>query len=228
MPSEIRSFFLDGPAGKLEALLNVGKPNARYAALVCHPHPLFGGTMHNKVVYHAMKALNGFGIPVLRFNFRGAGLSEGVHDEGRGERDDVRAALDWLAHEYAVPIIFAGFSFGAATGMKTTCPDPRVVGIISLGTPVAAEGRMYAYHFLAICTKPKLMISGDHDQYGPLTNLREVFAQAAEPKELVIVEDADHFFEGHLPKMRAAIESWLPRQFPDLLSLNGVRDSLHR
>ena len=170
--------------------------------------------MHNKVVYHAMKALNGFGLPVLRFNFRGAGLSEGVHDEGRGERDDVLAALDWLEREYSLPILFTGFSFGAATGLKTCCPDPRVTGLISLGTPVAVQGRLYEYSFLSDCTKPKLMISGDHDQFSPAANLREVFNAAAEPKELVLVEGADHFFEGKLPIMREAIVQWLPRHFP--------------
>src|SRR6266478_5988199 len=105
----IRSIFLDGPAGRLEALLNAGAPEAAYAALVCHPHPLFGGTLHNKVVFHAMKALNSFGFPVLRFNFRGTGLSEGEHANGVGEVEDVRAAIDWLAHEFTLIVIFAGF-----------------------------------------------------------------------------------------------------------------------
>ena len=170
--------------------------------------------MHNKVVFQAMKALNGFGLPVLRFNFRGAGLSEGIHDEGRGERDDIRAALDWLDRQYSLPIIFAGFSFGAATGLKTCCSDPRVVGLISLGTPVAVLGRLYEYSFLSDCTKPKLMVSGNHDQFSPAANLREVFDKAAEPKELVLVEGADHFFEGQLPIMREAIVRWLPQHFP--------------
>lgn len=214
LPGEIRSFFVAGPAGQLEALVNAGAPHAPYAALVCHPHPLHGGTMHNKVVYHAMKALNSFGLPVLRFNFRGAGLSEGTHDDGRGERDDVRAALDWLEHEYGLPIIFAGFSFGTAVGLRTCCPDPRVVGLISLGTPLAVQERLYTYSYLSSCTKPKLMISGDHDQFGPLQNLREIFNLAAEPKEFVLVKDADHFFEGKLPIMREAITEWLPRHFP--------------
>ncbi len=105
---------LRGPAGRIEALLNMGRAEAAYAALVCHPHPLFGGTMHNKVVYHAMKAFQAYGLPVLRFNFRGAGLSEGAHDHGRGEVSDVRAALDWLQREYQVPLLFAGFSFGSS------------------------------------------------------------------------------------------------------------------
>src|SRR5918911_4662359 len=109
----IRSLFLNGPAGRLEAVLNEGAGDAKYAALVCHPHPVYGGTLHNKVVFHTMKALNGFGVPVLRFNFRGAGKSEGEHDQGRGERDDVGAALAWLDAEFPLPILFAGFSFGA-------------------------------------------------------------------------------------------------------------------
>src|SRR3954462_13497208 len=103
MPGKIKSLFLEGPAGRLEALLNTGELSATHAALVCHPHPLYGGTMHNKVVYHAMKALSGFGFPVLRFNFRGAGLSQGKHDEGRGEQDDGRAAIDWLEQEFHLP-----------------------------------------------------------------------------------------------------------------------------
>src|SRR5581483_6629843 len=103
---------LRGPAGRLEALLNAGAPGAHYAALVCHPHPLGGGTMHNKVVYHTMKAFQSLDLPVLRFNFRGTGLSEGEHDYGHGEQDDVRAAIDWLDNEFHLPLIFAGFSFG--------------------------------------------------------------------------------------------------------------------
>ena len=135
----IRSLFLDGPAGQLEALLNSGAENATYAALVCHPHPLFGGTMHNKVVFHAMKALNSFGFPVLRFNFRGTGLSHGEHDHGHGEIEDVRAALEWLDREFRLPLIFAGFSFGAAIGLGAACADDRVKALIGLGTPVAAS-----------------------------------------------------------------------------------------
>lgn len=210
--SKIQSFFLDGPAGRLEALLNAGSDDARHAALVTHPHPLFGGTMHNKVVYHAAKAINGFGIPVLRFNFRGAGMSEGEHDHGHGETDDIRAALAWLKEKFGRPLIFAGFSFGASTGMRASCPDPDVKFLISLGTPVAAEGRVYQYRFLADCSKPKLFVSGDHDQFGPLAELERVIGSAAEPKKFVVVPNADHFFEGQLPVMRSAIESWLSEQ----------------
>lgn len=207
--AQIRSFFLAGHAGRLEALLNAGLPDARYAAVVCHPHPLFGGTMHNKVVYHAMKALNGFGFPVLRFNFRGTELSEGEHDYGYGEADDVRTALEWLKQEFSLPILFAGFSFGAAVGLRAACSDPAVKALISLGTPVAAEGRTYTYEFLNDCAKPKLFISGDCDQYGPTERLNEVTAAAAEPKRFVLIHGADHFFAGQLNAMRSAIELWV-------------------
>src|ERR1700746_2548828 len=134
--SSICSLFLDGPAGHLEALLNAGNASATHAGLFCHPHPLYGGTLHNKVVFHAMKALNSFGFPVLRFNFRGTGLSEGEHDHGHGEIDDVRAALDLLAQEFRLPLIFAGFSFGAAVGLRVSCDDERVKAVIGLGVPV--------------------------------------------------------------------------------------------
>ncbi|MFZ0795383.1 MAG: alpha/beta fold hydrolase [Candidatus Korobacteraceae bacterium] len=211
MPT-IKSFFLDGPAGRLEALLNAGSPSATHAALVCHPHPLGGGTMHNKVVFHAMKALNSFGFPVLRFNFRGTGLSAGQHDEGRGEIADVEAALAWLKREFNLPIIFAGFSFGAAAGLRAACPHPDVTALISIGTPVQAEGRMYSYSFLRDCAKLKLFVSGDRDQYGPHAALQAVVAQAAPPKKLIFVP-GDHFFQGHLGELRTALESWL-KQLP--------------
>ncbi|HEV2274526.1 MAG TPA: alpha/beta fold hydrolase, partial [Acidobacteriaceae bacterium] len=153
--SRVRSIDdLAGPAGRLEALLNAGpsggegRTDAPYSALVAHPHPLGGGTMHNKVVYHAMKVFQSFGVPVLRFNFRGTGLSEGEHDEGRGEVEDVRSALDWLEREFALPILFAGFSFGSNVGLRACCKDARVKGIVSLGLPVHAEGRDYHYRFL--------------------------------------------------------------------------------
>jgi alpha/beta superfamily hydrolase len=205
----IRSLFLDGPAGRLEALLNLGASNATHAALLCHPHPLFGGTLHNKVVFHSMKALNSFGFPVLRFNFRGAGLSEGKHDNGGGEADDVRAVLDWLDHEFDLPLIFAGFSFGAAVGLRAACPDARVRAVIGLGVPVAPiADRSYEYGFLKTCSKPKLFVSGDHDQFGPRPQLERVVESAPEPKKLVIIESTDHFFEGRLREVRETIESW--------------------
>jgi uncharacterized protein len=208
--STIRSIFLDGPAGRLEALLNAGVEGATHAALVCHPHPLYGGTLHNKVVFHTMKALNNFGFPVLRFNFRGTGLSQGQHDHGHGEVEDVRAALDWLDGEFHRPIIFAGFSFGAAVGLRAACPDSRVEAAIGVGIPVVpAEGRVYDFVFLQACDKPKLFLSGTRDQFGPRERLEQVVGLAAEPKKLVLIEGADHFFEGRLHEMRGAIEGWL-------------------
>ena len=170
---------------------------------------LFGGTMHNKVVYHTMKSLNGFGFPVLRFNFRGTELSQGEHDHGQGERDDVLTAFNWLRQEFSLPILFAGFSFGAAIGLRAACPDPDVKALLSLGTPVAAEGRSYNYEFLRDCAKPKLFLSGDRDQYGPAERLYEVTAAAADPKRFVLIHGADHFFAGQLSAMRSAIEFWV-------------------
>src|SRR5580704_11733429 len=213
--SAIRSLFLDGPAGRLEALLNAGTADARYAAVVCHPHPLYGGTLHNKVVFHAMKALNSFGFSVLRFNFRGTGLSQGEHDHGNGELDDVRAALDWLDHEFHLPLIFAGFSFGAAVGLRVACPDARVRAAIGLGLPVSAiDDRVYDFEFLAGCVKPKLFISGDRDQFGPRAKLEKVVEALPEPKKLVMIQGADHFFEGRLRELRDAIESWIKVSIP--------------
>lgn len=211
----IRSLFLNGPAGRLEALLNAGADHATHAAVVCHPHPLFGGTLHNKVVFHTMKALNSFGFPVLRFNFRGAGLSEGEHDHGKGEVEDVRIALEWMDAEYQLPMIFAGFSFGAAVGLRAACADPRVTAVIGLGIPVAPvaagteDPRVYTFEFLQDCSKPKLFVSGARDQFGPRAKLEALVASLPEPKKLVVIEGADHFFEGRLRELRDAIESWI-------------------
>jgi uncharacterized protein len=211
---------LRGPAGRLEALLNTGRDDAPYAALVCHPHPAGGGTMHNKVVYHAMKAFSSFGLPVLRFNFRSVGLSEGEFDDGKGEQNDVRAALSWLEHNFKRPILFAGFSFGSHVGLRACCGDVRVKGLIGLGLPVRAEGRDYAYGFLPKCIEPKLFISGDHDVYGPREVIERVFERAPEPKRLVWVEGADHFFQGtadspgtKLSVMQQEMRSWLGSEF---------------
>jgi alpha/beta superfamily hydrolase len=213
--STIKSLFLQGPAGRLEALLNAGVEHATHAAIVCHPHPLFGGTLHNKVVFHTMKALNSFGFPVLRFNFRGAGLSQGEHDHGNGEVEDVRAALEWLDAEFHLPIVFAGFSFGAAIGLRAACPDARVQALIGVGVPaipVAPDPeapRVYTFDFLRECVKPKLFVIGARDQFGPREKLEALVASVAEPKELVVIEGADHFFEGRLRELREAIEAWV-------------------
>jgi hypothetical protein len=182
--------------------------------VVGHPHPLYGGTLHNKVVFHAMKALNSFGFPVLRFNFRGAGLSEGEHAGGIGEVEDVRAALDWLEHEFTLPVIFAGFSFGAAVGLRASYADDRVDALIALGLPAVSiagrtEDRVYDFEFLRECAKPKLFVSGSRDQFGPAGKLEALVSTFAEPKKLVRIEAGDHFFEGRLKEMRVAIEDWL-------------------
>jgi len=206
----IRSFFLDGPAGRLEALLNQGTEGATHAALVCHPHPLYGGAFHNKVVFHTMKALNSFGFPVLRFNFRGTGMSHGTHDNGRGEVDDVRAALGWLDTEFHLPMIFAGFSFGAAIGLRAACPDVRVESLIGLGLPLLpTDERSYDLDFLHTCNKPKLLVSGTRDQFGPKARLEQLAQSLPEPKKLVLIEAADHFFEGRLKELRETIETWV-------------------
>ena len=207
-----RSVFIDGPAARLEALLwTSGENRANLAALVCHPHPLVGGTMHNKVVFQTAKALHGFGIPVLRFNFRGAGLSEGVHDNGRGESDDVRAALDYLAAEFpGRPILLAGFSFGSSVGLRVGCADERVQELIGLGLPVDNAD----LNFLGACRKPKLILQGGSDQFGSREKVEQLFAAMPEPKHLVIFDGADHFFSGALPKVAAAIEKWLDERHP--------------
>jgi len=177
--------------------------------------------MHNKVVYHTAKAFSSFGLPVLRFNFRGTGLSEGAHDDGRGEVEDVRAAVDWLVAQYDLPVLFAGFSFGSYVGLRACCGDPRVHGLIGLGLPVRAAGRDYTYEFLSGCRDvPKLFISGDHDEFSPRGVLEAVLVSASEPKRIVWVEDADHFFAGNpqspaskLDVMSGAIRAWLADEF---------------
>jgi uncharacterized protein len=213
-----RSFFLNGPAGQLEAMLwtapetdssfssPVSPLSPLRCAIVCHPHPMFGGTMHNKVVYQAAKALHQRGIPVLRFNFRGVGLSAGTHDRGRGEQDDVRTGLDYLTTEFpGRPILLAGFSFGAWVGLRVGCDDGRVSELIGLGLPVDRTDLSYLHS----CAKPKLIVQGGNDQFGSLANLEALFAAIPEPKKLVIVNDVDHFFTGKLPEMGDAIRAWL-------------------
>ena len=190
--------------------MNLSPKQATHAALVCHPHPLFGGTLHNKVVFSAMKALNHFGFPTLRFNFRGAGLSQGKHDHGVGEVDDVRAAVNWLEQEFHLPVILAGFSFGAAVGLQAACSDPQVKALIGLGLPVGPiDRRSFDFSFLRDCAKPKLFVSGSEDVFGPRAQLQQTVASAADPKQLVWIEGADHFFAGRLIELRKTIEAWV-------------------
>jgi uncharacterized protein len=220
----LRSVELAGPAGRLEALLNEGSPEALFSAVVCHPHPKGGGTMHNKVVYHAMKALNapefGLGFPVLRFNFRGTGLSEGEYD-GKAETGDVLAALAWLENEYNRPLVVVGFSFGAAISLLACCPQSpaspcrhNIRAIAALGLPTRAEGHQYRYSFLSQCTIPKLFVSGDGDGFAPVADLNHVAATTAEPKKLVLIPGADHFFAGQLDAMQNTLASWCKEQLP--------------
>jgi alpha/beta superfamily hydrolase len=203
---ESRNLFLSGPAGRLEAILwspRKGKPS--HAAVVCHPHPLFGGTMHNKVVYHAAKSLDALGLPVVRFNFRGTGRSEGEHDRGEGERGDVRAALDFLAAEFPnVPLLVAGFSFGCWVGLRAGCEDARVTSLIALGAPVNNAD----FSYLARCAKPKLFVHGAQDIYGAVEKVRSLVASLPGENRLVVVENADHFFVGKLDCVKLAITEW--------------------
>jgi len=202
-----RRFFLEGPAGPLEALLwTSADANPERVALVCHPHPLFGGTLHNKVVYQTAKTLHARGYPVLRFNFRGAGQSAGVHDKGRGEAEDVRVAIDYLAAEFPSPaILLAGFSFGAWVGLRVGCQDARVQELIGLGIPVNDSDLSY----LETCSKPKLIVQGANDQFGARDRVQSLFNKMPAPKKLAFVPEADHFFTGKLALVAAAIDDWL-------------------
>jgi uncharacterized protein len=209
---ESKNFFLQGPAGKLEAVLwtpTVAAP--AMAALVCHPHPVFGGTMHNKVVFQAAKALDALGIAVLRFNFRGAGLSEGIHDKGRGEIHDVRAALEFLATQFpTVRLLVAGFSFGCWVGMRAGCEDARVEKLIAIGAPV--NNSDFAY--LGKCAKPKLFVHGSNDEHGDVEKVRELVASLPGENELVVVQQADHFFRGKIEELGKTIREWLQPALP--------------
>jgi len=209
-----RKLFLEGPAGRLEAILWTPFAPERHrpplAAVVCHPHPLIGATMHNKVVYQAAKSLDALGLPVLRFNFRGAGLSAGEHDRGAGEQGDVRAALDFLAKQFPeVPLLQAGFSFGAWVGLHVGCEEPRVSHLIGLGTPVNSSD----FSFLRKCRKPKLFVHGGNDQYGALQCVKALVASLPGENHLVAVEGVDHFFAGKLNELDAAITNWVREVF---------------
>lgn len=176
--------------------------------------------MHTKAVYHAMKAFLSAGLPVVRFNFRGVGLSAGTFDDTRGEQDDVLAVLDWMERHLQRPILLAGFSFGAYVGLRASCADARVVGRVGIGLPVQAAGRDYTYEFLKDCRGPKLFVSGDQDQFSPREIMENLLREAPEPKQLVWIKDADHFFQGvpgspapKLDRMVAAMQDWLADRF---------------
>ena len=202
-----QSLFLSGPAGRLEAQLwTSGQEHTAMAALVCHPHPLYGGTMHNKVVFQTAKTLHRLGLPVLRFNFRGAGLSEGKHDRGLGEVGDVRTALDFLAGKFpAKPLLLAGFSFGSWVGLGVGAEDERVTRLIGLGIPVNDSD----FSYLRECVKPKLFIVGSEDNYAGRDRVQALADSLPPPTKLVFVEGADHFFAGKLDPVDRAITEWM-------------------
>lgn len=207
------NLFLPVAHGRLEAILKeprIGSPLG--VALVLHPHPLGGGTMHNKVVFRAASALNDAGLITLRINFRGVGRSTGEHDEGRGELEDVRAGLEYLAETYPkLPITLCGFSFGARVGMEVGIVDDRVRYMISVGTPVDK----YDFGFLAACPKPILFVHGDRDEFGSLSRLQKLVEQIKQHNpsvELHVIRDSGHFFEGHLDELKQAITEWVKRQ----------------
>ncbi len=185
--------------------------------------------MHTKVVYHTMKVLSSLGIPVLRFNFRGVGLSAGSFDQGRGEQEDVRSALDWLDRTFQRPILFAGFSFGSYIGLRACCTDPRVTARIALGLPVRAAGRDYSYKFLDTCPGPLLAVSGSEDEFCPPAILHQILGTRA-GRRTVIISGADHFFQGtpsspavKLTEMQQAISAWIHEE--DLVQSNLNRPS---
>jgi len=200
------NLFIPAPHGQLEAILKGPRGPIHGVALVLHPHPLFGGTMHNKVVFRAAAALNDAGLLALRINFRGVGQSTGEHDEGRGERDDARAGLDYLAENYpGQEITLCGFSFGARVGLEVGVADERVARLISIGTPVDK----YDFGFLQECRKPILFVQGDRDEFGRVEPLRELVAKIPAPVELKVIEGAGHFFDDQLEELKAVITEWV-------------------
>jgi alpha/beta superfamily hydrolase len=192
--------------GQLEAILKSPRGPIRGVALVLHPHPLFGGTMHNKVVFRAAAALNDAALVALRLNFRGVGQSTGAHDEGRGERDDARAGLDYLEKNYPdQEFTLCGFSFGARVGLEVGIEDARVTRLISIGTPIDK----YDFSFVEKCRKPILFVQGDRDEFGRIGPLRELAAKIPAPVDLKVIEGAGHFFDDRLDELKAAITEWV-------------------
>ena len=170
--------------------------------------------MHNKVVYQAAKSIDRIGIPVLRFNFRGAGLSAGVHDKGRGEQGDVQAAVNYLANEFPnTPLILGGFSFGSWVGLRIGCSDSRVTELIGIGVPVDSSDFTYLWS----CAKPKLFAQGAKDEHGARHKVEELVGALPGENRLVFVDGADHFFAGHLEKLDRAITDWLIERHPELV-----------
>jgi alpha/beta superfamily hydrolase len=203
MPRKIESLFLAGPVGRLEALLEEPEDAVpTEAALVCHPHPSHGGTMHNKVVYRIARGLRGTGAVVLRFNYRGVNLSEGTYDEGEGELADARVALDYLRRRYpALPFSVAGFSFGSRIALRLGCGIARRV--IAVGFPAAYKDKAS----LDTCTTPRIFIQSTRDQFGSVEQIESIVAVLPEPKKLFLIEAQDHFFAGALDALEATFKA---------------------
>jgi alpha/beta superfamily hydrolase len=207
------NLFIPVAHGQLEAILKEPRQDSpRGVALVLHPHPLGGGTMHNKVVFRAAAALNDAGLVVLRINFRGVGPSTGEHDEGRGERDDVRDALDYLSSHYpGQRTVLCGFSFGSRVGLEVGIKDTRVAFLIGIGTPLDK----YDFNFLAECRKPLLLVHGENDEFGDVEQLRKLVAEFEKsvPVRLVVIPGAGHFFDDHLDELKRTITDWTNEHF---------------
>ena len=204
------SFDLAGPAGRLESILMTPDGAPRAAAVICHAHPLHGGIMHFKVIFRVAKALQEQRLAVLRFNFRGVGRSEGAHDHGIGEQEDARAGLDELARRFpSLPLVIGGFSFGAHVALRVALRDERVRAAASLGLALAHIDDL---SFLAQLSKPRLFVQGGRDEFGGADRIRAVVEPLPEPKSLVVVEGADHYFTGRLDEVHAAVAGWAATQ----------------
>jgi len=205
MSRRIQTFFIDGPAGRIEAILE--EPAGREpveAALVCHPHPLHGGTMHNKVVHRLARGLRSSGCAVLRFNFRGVNLSHGAHDQGRGEIDDAAACLDVLKMRYpGFPVTLAGFSFGSRVALSLAGRLEHLAPgrIIAVGFPTRYPGVEFVVH----CQRQRIFIHSTHDEHGPREQLQALFDRLWGPKALYWIESADHFFKGSLDQFERTV-----------------------
>ncbi len=205
---------LAGPAGPLEALLDppAAAVGVRAAVVFAHPHPQFGGTMHTKAVFQGAKGLTRLGCAVLRFNFRGVGRSAGAFDRGNGEKADFRAGLDYMAARYpGVSLWAAGFSFGAWVALEAGAEDPRVAALIGIAPPVATSisGQAYTFDQTLTSTKPKFFVQGEADEVCPLESMWAFYGKLEEPKELVVVDMANHLFEGQTAEVGEALEDLL-------------------
>jgi hypothetical protein len=200
------TFDLAGPAGRLEAILTQPQSPPVAAAVVCHAHPLHGGMMHFKVVFRAAKALQSAGLAVLRFNFRGVGRSEGVHDHGTGEQEDARAALFEMQDRFpGLPLVLGGFSFGSAVALRVAAREARVRAIFALGYPLSRPADTAR---LEAVRQPRLFVQGENDEFGSGEALRARVEPLPPPREIVVVSGADHFFDGHLDALQGAIADW--------------------